>query len=440
MFENIVLTFEHLSTPEGLAQVSSTPNHRGRHASYFLDAVRKASPDEVIQKKGATKCIIRIVELHVRTITQARVLLPLIRCVIPALYDCQINTIRGVYTAINNTLRWDQKLHTYSKSIMKLSPIEKAAVIRDRADCVSLKNSHQLHIKFSTVSSIITRFKSSTDIRDICVGIELACGARKIEILSRKVSTFTAVDTSDTWVKQIGVAKHNRAGSEIQIRREIVKPLLILTFDELSKMIARVREDVGNTVEVVTNAELGDKYNHGISKCVKTCFPDIAAQRRRLGSHFLREVYANATYEVINHEPMSRSSWISKVLGHKEGSLCTALSYQGVYVTTTIEPADTETNVHEIAKLRAQLRFLSMPMTHAPSSKVNTVVLKREDGTSIAVPKFRRKRRLTAAEKQDRATQGVDRLKEHGVRVNNANLRKLGIGARVTNAFFVGPH
>lgn len=102
-------------------------------------------------------------------------------------------------------------------------------------------------------------------------------------------------------------------------RRVVIKPVLLgITAREVVDLVGLVRS--------------GTSLLTGANAVVKQAFPEVAARAGgRLGTHFLRAVYANAAY--AREEPrlrMSRNTFMSRVLGHDQRNLDTALNYSSV--------------------------------------------------------------------------------------------------------------
>ena len=136
-----------------------------------------------------------------------------------------------------------------------------------------------------------------------------------MEELSENVSIFEYILDEDGNRRQDRILQRGVAKGAKENKRTIEKQLLIISADEFMANLKIIRDAVGDDVERFTEAELSSKYNARLSAVVKQMFPEAASKRGRLGTHILREIYANATYQVLDHEPMSQNGWIAKVLG-----------------------------------------------------------------------------------------------------------------------------
>jgi hypothetical protein len=193
-----------------------------------------------------------------------------------------------------------------------------------------------------------------------------------------------------------------------------------------------IRDEVGDDIERFTEAELSSKYNARLSAVVKKMFAAALSMRERLGTHILREIYANASYQVLNHDPMSQNGWIAKVLGHKEGSLNTVVSYTGVLIRTSVGLTEKKP-LTLIAEIQSQIDQLK---AERPNVVLDSQVqLEGKNDEEVRLKKFKRKMNMTAQEKEERLQDAVKQLEENGVKVTNKALRQMGIGADTVNGF-----
>ena len=129
-------------------------------------------------------------------------------------------------------------------------------------------------------------------------------------------------------------------------------------------MIGNIRVSVDTTG--MTRKQMGALHADSLVKRVKAAFLGPAHQDRRLGTHFLRSLYANVCYHFFSEQlGDSLTAFISTVLAHNENSLATALSYQNVNIQfgikEDVEPSTKKTaveNKESIANLRAQIKEL----------------------------------------------------------------------------------
>jgi hypothetical protein len=389
------------------------------------------------------KCLGDLVVEHVNTVAKVNNLMPIVRKVATTYFQetqqirktSRVNSLTQWFTTIHNQIPEGPVLIAM-KIINKSTEAEKKLKIDAYMTAVLLKNRHPVELHWSQVASVITRSIASPEWFDQIIAVELAIGARSIEIMSTSVSNFEqAFDENNellpNHIRQIGVAKDRDEDQE----RLIQKPILLLTFDQVITAILKVREHIGDDYLYLKNAELTSKYNAKISLQQKKNWPGAFKQRGRLGSHFSREVYANTSFVVLDHEPMSKNAWIASVLGHKTGSISTSLSYTGVVIARDVGPTVEQTPA-AIESLKAELEALRNTGTEAKISVAShEAIFFTEDGTVVKLKKFKRKRNLTDVEQRKKVKKGENMLKTNHVLINHNNLRALGMGAVMVSKY-----
>ena len=73
-----------------------------------------------------------------------------------------------------------------------------------------------------------------------------------------------------------------------------------------------------------------EAYNHSLST-KKTA---SKAPTMKIGTHLLRKLYANYSYDTLAEKTISRNAWIQSVLGHSPKSISTSISYTNVVINT----------------------------------------------------------------------------------------------------------
>ena len=412
-------------TPDGLESIRATPVTRGRQkkSSWFTDLVRHHFPDVTT---SGPRSLLLLVEQHVHEMAHAELILPPLRAIAPALYGDRPGGASHLYTGINNLFKKNPDLHKYSKQVMKQTEEEKKELMKIRADAVHQKNVNQIEVEYAHVAKAIAENMRSSKITDIMVALELASGSRKIELLHKKMSSFAVVSGQPRWMEQIGVAKQKDG---LDNTTTFTKPLLVMTYSEFATLRDRVVAHVGDDCEL-SNKQLTGKYNTAIAKRVKQLFPGATTKRKGVGSHLLREIYANSTYEVVERPPMSRTAWLAKVLGHQQGSLTVALGYQGVCVRTSVPISDFKYK-DLLDELQARVTALEQP-----PQELAGVSFSDGNGGTVAIRKLKRKRVASDEEKRDRVAEAMYTLRKAGVAVTNRNVRKMGLSAHCVNQYY----
>lgn len=187
-------------------------------------------------------------------------------------------------------------------------------------------NANKQEISLQKIIEVMNLIKDSTNISDMAIGLQLACGARVSEILS--YSNFDEAK-QPVYIIQTGILKQKTDSP----RTEIIKPVLHYTRDHFFEMFTHLRSKLSDQLEKIsagtmTHAELSEKYNAKINSRVRSLF-----NTSDVTSHTLRKIYGNFSYELFaNRNRVSEASWLSDVLGHDRHSLSTSTSYSTVSI------------------------------------------------------------------------------------------------------------
>jgi hypothetical protein len=434
-YEKFKKFIKEMVKPAGAKKIRAIVKKRGKTVKgddFLLDEIHKNFPD-VSGCFSASTCLRNLVEEFVTTIPRATRILPSVRLVLE-IYHVQnggkLNTFSQELTNINNLFE-DGELKDTVKNIMKLDKTQKITRETESEQAVVNKNRNPIELFYSDIVNQVEKRRSSSNWIDRFVVNQICSGTREVEQLSEKVSTFEYILDEDDErrqdkVKQIGVAKTAKESN-----RTIEKPLLIIQADEFMANLKIIRDEVGDDIERFTEAELSSKYNARLSAVVKQMFPAAAKMRGRLGTHFPREIYANASYQVLNHDPMSQNGWIAKVLGHKEGSLNTVVSYTGVLIRTSVGLTEKKP-LTLYQELQAQIDHLK---TQLPAPVLDSQVQFEAKDEEVRLKKFKRKTGMTAEQKEERLQSAVRQLEENGIKITNKSLRSMGIGSQDVNPF-----
>jgi hypothetical protein len=270
-------------------------------------------------------------------------------------------------------------------------------------------------------------------------------GSRKIELLSKSVSTYSDHPENANWIIQKGVAKDKNDNG---LDRTVAKPLIGINNIQFHTGLKKLRAMIGKDSKL-NNAALGKKYGDLLAEQAKKVFPEHVAKRSSTGTHLHRALYGNASFDTVSHKPMSRNAWLSSVLGHKEGSLGTSLSYQGVRVTSAL-PATERTVTERIALLEANLKTLKRQREEEPprsSSSSNAssgvkrirsgldkeIIMYDVMGAEVKMTKLRKSRHMNDDQKKARIKQAKALLVSKNIALTNTNLRGVGLGSILAN-------
>jgi len=211
---------------------------------------------------------------------------------------------------------------------------------------------------------------------------------------------------------------------------EVIRPNLIPFLSRSGRGGMSVA-DATHLVTQGTNQDLTQKLAHIMIQRTKSFFPGTSI----IGTHTLRKIYANYSYDTYADKKITRNAWIQQVLGHAAGAIGTSISYTGLVVTRplAIAPPDWE-NQH--AQLVSSVTAIDKAVTRAIKqttqevTNTNTIFV---DG--VAIKKVAR----TRAGIEHRAELLLEKYKEllsQGVvKPSRSQLRSLGFGSAVVSYF-----
>lgn len=360
--------------------------------------------------------------------------------------------------------------HTKTKLIAKFmkSPEAQQMIQRKGAnDGVISRNKKQLKVHYPQTLRIIQRMITSPKWQEQFCGVQAAIGARQVAILDPKIKFVEAEQAGHDkkfWVLQEGVLKdksqkfeENDDGNVVLVAGKVVeKPIAFgLSFAQISAAIEFIRANTD--VDGLSRRAMGAKYNKELTAIVKREFPGPAVQNERLGTHFLRALYANVAHHFFSSEiGDSLTAFISDVLAHNSNSLNTALSYQTISVQWGLPDnisADTKAiamqNREAIAGLLDMVKQLRANMGQQQEEEEKEQEEENGVGISdnmsetdkthgswligrrvVSIPKAKRqKRKRTDAEEDKVMTDAEAELKKHKIEPTRPNLKKLGLGS-----------
>lgn len=220
------------------------------------------------------------------------------------------------------------KQSTYVMGISQERSIEKKQIYADKVAVKSSQRESQKPIYDAEVYSAIQQGIASNDPLDNVVALQLATGARFIEVL--KVSQFSETkEESDRYkkgnlepnqfIRVEGIAK-DRAQQGYE-KKVIIRGLVGLTAQQVVEKVNYVRSklDVEGELKQVTA-----RYNSGANRRTKKLFPE----HQDLTSHSLR--YINAILSFLLYGSGAENTYVQAHLGHQKGD--TSRTYQGINV------------------------------------------------------------------------------------------------------------
>ena len=163
--------------------------------------------------------------------------------------------------------------------------------------------------------------------------------------------------------------------------------------------------------------------------------------------HTLRAIYGNLSHQLFGSN-MSINAWLSRVLGHKPGSLSTAASYSTITISKQLPQEHTDIRNH-ITELNEQINALKaeiMKNKQELMQEAEQVIERKIEIQNHANVKlidelgeeviFQRQPRLHDGKQMERLLRAVAKLEAKKVRINWTNLRMLGYGDKVIAEYF----
>ena len=180
-------------------------------------------------------------------------------------------------------------------------------------------------------------------------------------IYSIYVSRFSESKDAPGQLHQVGVAKDEHGSSVRGDERHVDKPVIQLTVQELLTMIKEARQLLQEEKKNISQLSVLLQHNIGklssdqkklITNRIDATLNERVKQVLGEEYHFhsLRAIYGNMSHQLFGSN-ISLNAWLSRVLGHKPGSMSTAVSYTTVIASKQLlqEHTDIKDRVTELA-------------------------------------------------------------------------------------------
>jgi hypothetical protein len=436
--------------------VERKETRRGKSQT-VLDAIHRVLGDNHLDCKNAElPCLNALIE-EFMGVEIAKEAIDSLAVLLPVLYT-KISVLNSALSTISVTIQ--KKFHThkdivaYSKAKLRLSKEERKLQQINYAAKVAKANEAQKEVSDTKVLGVINSLRDSPRgdyISKICL-VGLCVGSRISEIVS--VSTYTETDNPH-WIQVEGVSKERKQVDEKggpgvpAAPRTFKKPIILLTSGELIDNIVALREELEKHYGVdLGEGEAPEEPEEMSVKRLVSLVDNRANKKMRelFGEdytfHMSRAIFAQMAW--ISYAPpgMSQTSFYSQVLGHKEGSLTTALSYQTFSIRRTLKEDDPAL-VARMTDLEAELKHLKQ--TEKKHFEAERVQVAKADN-QVVFPTTPQGISLTL-KKQPRLHEGpekrmarlktlVEEMQKAGVRPTHRNVASLGFGSAVVNRFF----
>lgn len=306
-------------------------------------------------------------------------------------------------------------------------------------------NAKQRQLSDSEVLATINKLAFEKDWPSLTVCVGLAVGSRLVEIL--KESQYERADHSAHYIRVVGVVKDRGAGE-----RKIVKPIVGgLLSDDIKGMVDEIRVQVSEAYDVDLGTGTGDRK---VTKQELTNLTDKKVNdkiREVFGPtyvfHDTRAIYAELAFLQFAPDGMSKTAFFATVLGHKEESLTTALSYQKFAIKRKLPEVSAdilsrmttlEAEINEVKKRTKRQENKEEEDPFADEFAPSRVRLWTRDGEAKTYAKQPRIRDGDEAARMRRLEAMVAQLDADNVKTTHANLRRLGFGGAVITKWSKG--
>lgn len=402
---------------------SRTEVRRGK-SQYVIDEIHKVVGEGHLGCNNAEGPCLKALLEHYLTQKIARGVIDSLHVLIPALYF-NISVQGQMYSKMSLVIQKKfPALAEYAKEKLRLPKEARLLQQTNYTQKVAKANANLRELTDTKVLEVISNLRNKKDyISQICLA-GLCSGSRISEICL--VSKYAPAENPH-YIQVTGVSKE-RQGDE---KRQFVKPLILVLNTEFIEIIQDLRR------------QLEDKYGGELTRVKMTSLVDAKANKRireLFGEgyvfHEMRAIYAQLAFVQYGPTGMSQTSFYSQVLGHKENSLGTALSYQTFVIRRKIKEDDPDL-VTKITTLEEEFKALrDKEEKKKPSS--DDIVLEGKQGIQLTLKKQPRVRE-GPEKKLLRLKTVVQEMEKAGVKPTYRNLSKLGFGTRVISAFFKEP-
>ena len=454
--------FAEMSTPANLKKIrreveEKTQDVKRTYRGHPVETTRRGQSQLVLDgiheiignhpdcRNAEGPCLNVMVREHV-TEKNAMKIIKSLGLLLPALY-AKPNVLAQELSTISKTIQNrfpGTKIAEEAKKRLRLS--KEASLLRHKnyQARVYQANVKQRQLSDSEVLGVINRLSFEKDWVSLTVCVGLAVGSRLIEIL--QMSRYERAEESPHYIKVEGIAKGR--GDD----RSIIKPIVGgLRSDEIIAMVDEIRIQVSAAYDVdlgtgegkreLTKAALTGLTDKKVNDKVREVFDPTFV------FHDTRGIYAEIAWMQYAPGGMSKTAFFASVLGHKEESLTTALSYQKFAVKRKLPEVSADI-FSRVATLEAQLTEVAKRTKTQKDEKKeeddlwadteNQVTLLDREGNPKTYRKQPRIRDKDSAARMQRLVDMVVKLNEDNVKTTHFHLRKLGFGGAVINMWSKG--
>lgn len=331
----------------------------------------------------------------------------------------------------------ESKISAEAKKKLHL-PLEAAILRRKNYEAkVYQVNVKQRQITDSQVIKAISELQEAKDWPSLAVCVALSVGSRASEIMM--VSTYEGSEHPQ-WIKITGVSKDRSEGGKI-----VEKPVVGgMRSAEVISMVGEIRQQVSDAYDYDLGTGSGSRIP---DKKQITASVDAKLNQRMRDTfgvgfvfHDTRSMYAELAFTQFAPSAMSKTAFFSSVLGHKEESLTTALSYQKFSLKRKLPEVDPDISSRVTIMEEKQLALQEYVRQEVKKAKMAQlefpeVYLPTPDGEILTFKKQPRLRNGDNEGRMRRIEEAVSTLEQNGISPTRRVLLKLGFGSTIISAW-----
>lgn len=286
------------------------------------------------------------------------------------------------------------------RSVIKMSKDEYDLANKALNLVVQMKNCKQTVISSSFVHEVVDKVRPCASFADKFVFLQLASGARKIELLDEGTSVFEEVPYQRRLIKQVGFAKKKDSALEF-----VVKPLLWMDCWDFLRVLGEVREEVKARGKSGRQS-IAKSFSTQLQNMCKHLWPQHCCNGYRTGTHLNRAIYANVAYHFRKTPGESLTHFIKHQLGHD--SMGSAANYMNVAIAFA-----------EDEQLQGEAGNQEVPQD------IKGALFQDQDGEDVFMD-YPPVQRISQEARHASIWAHAEKMNKRGVAITRANLMKLG--------------
>ena len=469
--------FEDLAEEEALSlirkQVESNKTHgpvnrkgvkkgedrRGK-SKFVIDWIHYVVGENHLDCRNAEgPCLLALIKTYMPK-RLAKLAIQTLHVLVPALYpnrNTRSQWFKDFKQAILSKFGNDSSIKKLADDLLHLTSEERKLINTNYSVQVAQRNANQIELSDTKVLEVIAELRAAPAedyIAKICL-VALCVGSRISEVTM--VSNYIETEKPH-YIRVIGVSKERKKQFDEKgqlvpndHKRDFVKPIIMLQSKELIDTVV----DLRTRLERKYGWDLG--RGHGsiqvdVKKVTGTVDPAANVRIREIFGptfvfHYTRAIYAQMAFVQYGPVGMSQTYYISQVLGHKENSLTTSLSYQTFAIRRKLKEDDPDlvskiTNLevqfdHFVKEHKKKKRSRSRSRSRSPNLEPAEKMVRftNKQGVSITLKKQPARRESQEA-RMARLRAVVAELEAAGIKPTYRAVSSLGFGGRSVHAFF----